>query len=44
MAGAVVVKFGQIMATVAVAVPAEAMVFVVFVAVMMQPAAGTAGA
>ncbi len=44
MAGAVVVKFGQIMATVAVAVSAEAMVFVVFVAVMMQPAAGTAAA
>jgi len=42
VAGAVVVKFGRIMATVAVPVPAEAMVFVVFVAVMMQPAAGTA--
>jgi hypothetical protein len=39
VAGAVVVKFGQIMATVAVAVSAEAMVFVVFVA-----AAGTAAA
>jgi hypothetical protein len=44
VAGAVAVKFGQIMATLAVAVAAEAMVFVVFVAVMMQPAGGTAAA